>query len=90
MSAKVIMHPFFAENVGGNQTIEVAGTNVGECLASLVRQYPPLEKKLFDKNGTLRGYLEIYVNGRSSFPKELKHPITDGDEIRIIVVGAGG
>jgi molybdopterin converting factor small subunit len=90
MSAKVIMHPIFTEYVGGNQVIEVAGRDIGECLAALVRQYPAIEKHFFDKHGKLKGYVEIYVNGKSTFPKELAHPIAEGDEIRIIVFGAGG
>ena len=88
--SKVIIHPFLLEDVGGNQEIDVAGKDVGECLSALVKQYPRIEHKLFDKNGKLRGFVEIYVNGKSSFPKELAHPIIDGDEIRIIVFGAGG
>jgi molybdopterin converting factor small subunit len=90
MSARIAMHPFFAEHVKGKAAIEVMGKDVGECLAALIKQYPPIEKKLFEKKGKLRGYLEIYVNGKSTFPKELVHPIVDGDEIRIIVFGAGG
>lgn len=90
MSVRIAMHPFFAEHVKGKQAIEVEGKNVGECLAALIEQYPPIEKKLFEKKGKLRGYLEIYVNGKSTFPKELDHPVVDGDEIRIIVFGAGG
>jgi molybdopterin converting factor small subunit len=90
MKARIVMHPFFAEHVKGEQVIEVEGKNVGECLAALIEHYPPIENKLFEKKGKLRGYLEIYVNGKSTFPKELDHPIVDGDEIRIIVFGAGG
>jgi molybdopterin converting factor small subunit len=90
MSAKVMMHPIFTEYVGGHQTIEVAGKDVGECLAALIRLYPALEKNLFDKNGTLRGYLKIYVNGKSAIPPEFSQPIADGDEIRIMAFGAGG
>ena len=90
MSVRIAMHPFFAEHVSGKQEIEVTGKDVGECLADLVKKYPPIEKKLFEKKGKLRGYIEIYVNGKSTFPKELAHPIVDGDEIRIIVFGAGG
>jgi molybdopterin converting factor small subunit len=90
MSARIAMHPFFAEHVRGKEAIEVSGKDVGECLAALVRQYPPIEKKLFEKKGMLRGYLDIYVNGKSTLPDTLTHPIIDGDEIRIIVFGAGG
>jgi molybdopterin converting factor small subunit len=90
MSGEVIMHPFFAEHVSGRQEIEVTGRDVGACLAALIKEYPAIEKHLFDKHGKLKGYLEIYVNGKSTFPKELAHPIAEGDEIRIIVFGAGG
>jgi len=90
MSTRIAMHPFFAEHVRGKEAIEVEGMDVGECLAALIKQYPPIEKKLFEKKGKLRGYLDIFVNGKSTFPDALTHPIIDGDEIRIIVFGAGG
>lgn len=90
MSARIAMHPFFAEHVRGKEAIEVVGKDVGECLGSLVKQYPPIEEKLFEKKDKLRGYLGIYVNGKSTFPNALVHPIIDGDEIRIIVFCAGG
>ncbi len=90
MSTRIAMHPFFAEHVRGKEAIEVEGKDVGECLAALIKQYPPIEKKLFEKKGQLRGYLDIFVNGKSTFPDALTHPIIDGDEIRIIVFGAGG
>jgi molybdopterin converting factor small subunit len=90
MSARVAMHPFFVEHVRGKEAIEVEGKDIGECLAALIKQYPPIEKKLFEKRGKLRGYLDIYVNGKSTFPDILTHPVVDGDEIRIIVFGAGG
>ena len=90
MSARIAMHPFFAEHVRGKEAIEVEGKDVGECLADLMRQYPPLEKNLFEKKGKLRGYVAIYVNGKSTAPNALTHPISDGDAIRIIVFSAGG
>ncbi len=90
MSARIAMHPFFAEHVRGKQAIEIEGKDVGECLTALVGRYPPVEKKLFEKKDKLRGYLDIYVNGKSTFPNTLTHPISDGDEIRIIVFCAGG
>ena len=90
MSAQIAMHPFFAEHVRDTDAIAVEGQDVGECLADLVGQYPPLEKKLFEKKGKLRGYIAIYVNGKSTVPNTLTHPISDGDEIRIIVFSAGG
>lgn len=90
MSARIAMHPFFAEHVRGKEAIEVEGNDVGGCLDSLVKQYPPIQEKLFETKDKLRGYLGIYVNGKSTFPNALTHPISDGDEIRLIVFIAGG
>ena len=90
MSARIAMHPFFAGHVKGKEAMEVEGNDIGECLGSLVKKYPPIEEKLFETKDKLRGYLGIYVNGKSTFPNALTYPISDGDEIRIIVFCAGG
>ena len=90
MSARIAMHPFFAGHVRGKEAMEVEGNDIGECLDSLAKQYPPIEEKLFETKDKLRGYLGIYVNGKSTFSNALTYPIRDGDEIRIIVVCAGG
>jgi molybdopterin converting factor small subunit len=44
---------------------------------------------LFDKSGNLLNYVDIYVNGESSYPEELAKPVKDGDEIHITLIIAG-
>ena len=74
-----------------NQAIaEVSGTTVGECLADLVRQFPGIETKLFNKKGKLLNYVDIYVNLESSYPEELAKPVMDGDKLSITLMIAGG
>jgi len=90
MSVKIVLHPFFYEMAGGEETIEVDGKNVGECLTNLVNLFPGLEKELFEKGRKLHKYVEIFVNGKTTYPNELGYTVKDGDELSIILLVAGG
>ncbi len=41
--------------------VEVDGSNVGEALHSLTERYPRLRPHLFDENGDLRAYVNIFL-----------------------------
>jgi len=90
MSVKVDLHSFFYDGIDLANPLEVKGQNVGECLADLVRRYPPLEDKLFAKTGKLHGYVEVFVNAESSYPEELAYPVQDGDVLTVSMFLAGG
>jgi len=89
MSVKIILPSVF-RGIIDKDPIEVAGKTVGECLAGLVRLHPTLGKELFEKGGKLKSWIEIYVNTQSTYPEELVYPVRDGDEIRLILLIAGG
>ena len=63
---------------------------MGECLGSLVKQFPDIKQALFDQKGNLLNVIEIYLNKQSAYPDELSKPVRDGDEIHITVMLAGG
>jgi MoaD family protein len=90
MSIKILLHPFFYEIAGGEETVEVEGKNVNECLANLVSRFPGLEKELFEKGRKLHKYIEIFINGKTTYPHELAYLVRDGDELSIILLVAGG
>ena len=69
---------------------EVNGDTVGKCLKHLTEQFPPLENQLFSEQGKLLYYIDIYVNGLSSYPEELDKPVKDGDELSIRFIIGGG
>jgi molybdopterin converting factor small subunit len=71
-------------------TVEVNGSTVGECLNDLVRQVPEIEPKIFEREAKLLSYVEIYVNQKSSYPEELAKPVKDGDELTLTVMMVGG
>jgi len=69
---------------------EVGGETVGRCLKQLVEQFPRLGKELFDKNGNLLPYVDIYVNGESAYPDEMVKPVNNGDELYVTYIIEGG
>lgn len=71
-------------------SVEVSGSTVGECLDELVKLFPGMEKGLSNKKKSLLDYVEIFVNGKSAYPKESETPVKDGDEIFLALMIAGG
>lgn len=90
MSIKVNIHPALYHYTNDQDVAEVNGSTVGECLGDLVKQFPGIEKGLFDKKGKLLNYVDIYVNLQSAFPEELAKPVKDGDELHLVLIIAGG
>ena len=90
MSISVNIHPYLYHLTNNQDVVEVDGTTVGECLEDLIKQFPDIERALFNKYGKLLNYVDIYVNLRSSYPEELAKPVNDGDEIQIVLMIAGG
>jgi len=90
MSIRINLHPSLYSFANNQAVAEVNGRTVGECLNELVKQFPQIKSLLFDKNGKLLNYVEIYVNQKSSYPEELAKPVSDGDELHITLILAGG
>ncbi len=83
--------PQFLQHLTDNKTIvEVTGENVGECLADFVRQFPQVRNRLFTPKGILHQYLEVFVNGKTSYPEELSKKVKNGDILFITNIIDGG
>jgi len=70
--------------------VEVSGRTVGECINQLTEQFPAVRDQLLDKDGSVLSYVDIFVNGKSSYPEELAKPVQDGDELYILMDISGG
>ncbi|MFC1945732.1 MoaD/ThiS family protein [Chloroflexota bacterium] len=90
MSIKINIHPVLYHLTEDQKSALVEGETVGRCLEALVARYPEVRPGLFDDHGKLLSYVEIYVNGESAYPDELAKPVTDGDELQIVLILAGG
>lgn len=77
--------------VGGRDTVDLEGANVGELLQRLTAQHEPLKKHLFADDGRLRSFVNVYVNDR-----DIRHlnqqatRVAPGDTVSIIPSIAGG
>ena len=90
MSVKIDIPPLLRHLADGAITATVKGNTVADCLNDFVRQYPKTRRLLFDKEGKLVRYVEVYVNKATAYPEEMTKPVNEGDEISLVYVISGG
>lgn len=76
---------------GGSATVAVTGDTAGAAIANLVEQYPDLKQHLYNDEGTLRSFVNVYVNDDDI--RYLDGPDTrlgPDDELSIVPAVAGG
>ncbi|MDB6172196.1 MAG: thiamine protein [Chthoniobacteraceae bacterium] len=72
-------------------TVQAAGANISELLENLDKAFPGLKNRVCDENGTVRRFVNVYVNGEDiRFLKENATEIKENDEISIVPAIAGG
>ena len=91
MSVKIRI-PTPLQKLTNNQSeVEVSGNDVKAALASLEEKHPGLRERLYDEKGTLRRFINFYVNDEDiRFLKSEETPLKDGDEVSIVPAIAGG
>jgi sulfur-carrier protein len=71
--------------------VEVTGTSVKEVLADLEKRYPGIKERLYDEKGSLRRFINFYVNEEDiRFLQGDNTSLKDGDELSIVPAIAGG
>jgi molybdopterin converting factor small subunit len=71
--------------------VDVAGATVGEALAALTTAHPDMKKNLFNDEGKLRSFVNVYVNDEDiRFLEKDKTAVAAGDTISIVPSIAGG
>ena len=72
-------------------TAEVHGQTAGDALRTLVDQYPDLEENLYNDDGELRQFVNIYVEDEDiRYLDGEDTPLDDGTELSIVPSIAGG
>jgi len=71
--------------------VEVSGATVGEALAALTTAHPDMKKNLFNDEGKLRSFVNVYLNDEDiRFLEKDKTAVASGDTISIVPSIAGG
>ena len=75
----------------GNAEVQAKGDTIDAVVADLERQFPGMRERLVDDSGTLRRFINVYVNGEDvRFMDSGQTPLKDGDEVSIVPAIAGG
>lgn len=90
MSVKINVYYFLPHLTNDQEIVEVEGKTVGECLDNFVKKFPVSHDWLFEDNGELRKYLDIFVNLVETDPDDLSTPVRNDDEIHIVMHLTGG
>jgi molybdopterin converting factor small subunit len=78
----------FAEK---NDSVELPGATVGEVLAALTTRFPDLKKNLFNEEGKLRSFVNVYLNDEDiRYISKEATPVVDADILSIVPSIAGG
>ncbi|HEX3433752.1 MAG TPA: ubiquitin-like small modifier protein 1 [Solirubrobacteraceae bacterium] len=76
---------------GGEAETQVDGSTVQEVLDGLFQRHDELRARLYDDDGGLRRFVNVYVAGEDiRFLDGLKTPVADGAELTILPAVAGG
>jgi adenylyltransferase/sulfurtransferase len=71
--------------------IDISGATAGECLQALTTQFQDLRKHLYNDEGKLRSFVNVYVNDEDiRYLNKDATPVKDSDTISIVPSIAGG
>jgi len=76
---------------GGASTVQVDAGTIGEVLNRLEKAHPGFGDRLFDDDGSLRRFVNVFVADEDvRFLQGLDTPVADGQTVAIIPAVAGG
>ena len=91
MSIKVRIPSQLRSLTGGSSEVSVEGGTVGEVLKGLDASYPGFHGRLFDDNGKLRRFVNVFVADEDvRFLQGLDTPLGAGTTVSIVPAVAGG
>ncbi|HTW98736.1 MAG TPA: ubiquitin-like small modifier protein 1 [Acidimicrobiales bacterium] len=76
---------------GGEATVEVEGSTIGEVLHALVGTHPALGGQVLTEDGSLHRFVNVYLNDDDvRYLDRLETRVADGDVVSILPAVAGG
>ena len=92
MAVKVLIPTPLRAYTGNQDSVELEGSNVGEILDNLTNTYSELKRHLYNADGQLRNFVNVYLGD-----EDIRHleqgkdtPVTGDETISIVPSIAGG
>ena len=91
MAVKVMIPTPLRQFTGKQSSLECNAATVGEALGALTSTYGDLRKHLYNEDGKIRSFVNVYLNDEDiRFLSKENTPTKDGDTISIVPSIAGG
>ncbi len=91
MAVKVVIPTPLRQYTGSKDSIELEAKTVAEAMASLTAQYGDLRRHLYNDEGKLRSFVNIYLNDEDiRYMQKEQTPLVSDDVISIVPSIAGG
>lgn len=88
---KILIPTPLRQFAGKNDTVEVSAATIGEALAALTGQHQDLRKHLYNDEGKLRSFVNVYLNDEDiRYLSKEATPVKESDTISIVPSIAGG
>ena len=91
MSVNVRIPPVLRTQTDGAKVVSVDGASLGAVLTALTAAHPDLREQIYEVDGTLRRWVNVYVDGADvRHLAGLETTTQDGIEVVILPAMAGG
>jgi len=89
--AKVLIPTPLRQFADKHDHVELSGATVGEVLTELTAKFPDLRKQLFNDEGKMRSFVNVYLNDEDiRYLKKDATTVASGDTLSIVPSIAGG
>src|SRR4051794_32670094 len=89
--AKILIPTPLRPYTDKHDAVDASGATVGELLADLTRRHSGLRAHLYNDQGKLRSFVNVYVNDEDiRYLQKEQTPVNAGDTVSIIPSVAGG
>lgn len=88
---KVLIPTPLRQYVDKKDVVEATGATVADVLAAVVTEHPGLKKQIYNDEGKLRSFVNVYLNDEDiRYIDKEKSAVADGDTLSIVPSIAGG
>ena len=91
MAAKIEIPAALQQYVNDQKSVEVEEGTIKNAFIGLIGQYGDLQRHLYDEQGQIRSFINIYLNDEDiRYAQNLDTEVKAGDVIQIVPSIAGG